>query len=164
MQGKRVIELGSGTGLVGLVAASLGAESVVLSDLPEIACHLESNVDLNPTLADRIRVVSYSWGEPIEPLFCAERQQEVDLILCSDLLYNPKSYNALITTLEQLLRQSTIALFAVKLRFPKDEAVFFETIQNEHTGMTISSFQGQEESFQSQGLGLFLVSRACLAD
>jgi hypothetical protein len=42
-----VLELGSGTGLVGIAAAAIWGVSVLLSDLPEIKENLEFNVEAN---------------------------------------------------------------------------------------------------------------------
>jgi hypothetical protein len=43
----KVLELGSGTGLVGIAAAAIWGVSVLLSDLPEIKENLEFNVETN---------------------------------------------------------------------------------------------------------------------
>ncbi|XVF43785.1 hypothetical protein PTKIN_Ptkin02bG0068400 [Pterospermum kingtungense] len=74
LQGKKVIELGSGCGLVGCVAALLGAQ-VVLTDLPDRLKLLKKNVETN--LRHGVRgsasVKELTWGDDpdndlIEPL------------------------------------------------------------------------------------------------
>eukprot|EP00955_Chlamydomonas_euryale_P115980 366390-Chlamydomonas_euryale.AAC.29 len=44
MAGKSVLEIGAGTGAVGLVAAGLGAAPVVLTDLPHLLPFMEANI------------------------------------------------------------------------------------------------------------------------
>lgn len=44
MQGIRVLELGSGTGIVGIALNALGANVVVTTDMPKCMCLLDSNV------------------------------------------------------------------------------------------------------------------------
>ncbi|KAF5934341.1 hypothetical protein HYC85_030512 [Camellia sinensis] len=64
LQGKKVVELGSGCGLVGCIAALLGAE-VILTDLPDRLRLLRKNVGTN--LYGNVRgsaaVSQFVWGE-----------------------------------------------------------------------------------------------------
>ncbi len=65
-----MLELGSGTGLLGLAAAAIWRADVVLSDLPSILPNLASNADRNrPTVearGGRIRAGALTWGGEAE--------------------------------------------------------------------------------------------------
>ncbi|CAN0902214.1 Protein N-lysine methyltransferase METTL21A [Linum grandiflorum] len=75
LQGKKVIELGSGCGLVGCIASLLGAE-VILTDLPDRMRLLKKNVETNvghEHLRGSAVVEELTWGDNpdrsiIEPL------------------------------------------------------------------------------------------------
>jgi hypothetical protein len=66
--GQRVLEVGAGTGLVGMALAHAGAH-VTTTDLPSCRSSLEANVAANgrPDAASggSIRVMDYSWGTDI---------------------------------------------------------------------------------------------------
>lgn len=61
-----MIELGSGTGLLGLAAASLWKTSVALSDLPNIMSNLKHNAKINKELIElrggSVKAGSLTWG------------------------------------------------------------------------------------------------------
>jgi predicted nicotinamide N-methyase len=77
-RGKKVLELGAGTGLPGIVAASLGAE-VVQTDNQELALSIcRRNAQKNNLRAVEHRLVDWSeWDDP----------QRYDCILGSDIMY-----------------------------------------------------------------------------
>ncbi len=60
LQGKRVLDMGSGTGVLAIVAAKLGAESVVAVEIDEMAeDSVRENIELNG-VADKVKSI---WGD-----------------------------------------------------------------------------------------------------
>eukprot|EP00656_Telonema_subtile_P020178 TRINITY_DN2133_c0_g1_i12.p1 TRINITY_DN2133_c0_g1~~TRINITY_DN2133_c0_g1_i12.p1 ORF type:complete len:283 (+),score=58.78 TRINITY_DN2133_c0_g1_i12:134-982(+) len=81
LSGKRVLEIGSGPGLVGLVCAALGAEAV-LSDyeLPVLQL-LDYNVRANrAVLQGQARAVKFDWNQPLED------EGMFDFVVATDVL------------------------------------------------------------------------------
>ena len=60
----KVLELGSGTGLVGIAAASIWRIDVLLTDLPEIQENLLSNVKRNNYVGRKLRCDVLDWRDP----------------------------------------------------------------------------------------------------
>ncbi|RYP20649.1 hypothetical protein DL767_009411 [Monosporascus sp. MG133] len=88
-----VLELGSGTGLLGMAAAALWKTSVVLTDLPDIVPNLAFNVESNrPTiesLGGSVETGALTWGgtgEGDSERFSKKNQFQV--ILIADALYD----------------------------------------------------------------------------
>eukprot|EP00892_Ulva_mutabilis_P008692 jgi/Ulvmu1/6195/UM028_0051.1 len=59
------VELGSGTGLVGLSAAQCFQVPIVLTDLPAALPALQANIDLNPGLKSLAVPVALDWAAPV---------------------------------------------------------------------------------------------------
>ncbi|XP_067848079.1 EEF1A lysine methyltransferase 3-like [Heptranchias perlo] len=105
--GRKVIELGSGTGIVGILAALLGGD-VTMTDKPNILKQIENNVSINiPTARrHRLKVSALTWGENH-----TDFPTDYDFILGSDIVYSSVTYPALIETLRHLAdRGATIYL------------------------------------------------------
>eukprot|EP01124_Arcella_intermedia_P023808 TRINITY_DN3867_c0_g1_i3.p1 TRINITY_DN3867_c0_g1~~TRINITY_DN3867_c0_g1_i3.p1 ORF type:complete len:289 (-),score=54.29 TRINITY_DN3867_c0_g1_i3:9-836(-) len=100
-KGKRLIEVGAGTGLVGLVAYSLGAD-VTLTDYSEAVLKLLKKIlHTNHIPEDKISVQQLVWGEKtdLEPF---------DIIVGADVMYGDDlSTVCLVKTLEDLSTAST---------------------------------------------------------
>lgn len=66
-----VLELGSGTGLVGLAAAAVWKCKVILTDLPEIIPNLQSNIACNKKMIIRlggcVEAHELDWNSPPDP-------------------------------------------------------------------------------------------------
>ncbi|KAA8651444.1 hypothetical protein EYZ11_011916 [Aspergillus tanneri] len=103
----RVLELGSGTGLVGLAFAAIHGKSVSvhLTDLPAIVPNLSHNVALNVELLTnataQVTTGVLDWSTPPEPL--PNQDQKYDLILAADPLYSPKHPKWLADTISRWL-------------------------------------------------------------
>lgn len=65
---QRILELGSGTGLVGLAAAAIWQSPIWLTDLPEIVPNLKKNAELNEqtilSSGGRVAVEELDWDDP----------------------------------------------------------------------------------------------------
>ncbi|XP_010248731.1 PREDICTED: protein N-lysine methyltransferase METTL21A isoform X2 [Nelumbo nucifera] len=115
LQGKKVVELGSGCGLVGCIAAMLGGQ-VTLTDLPDRLRLLRKNVEANVIDRDvrgSATVSELIWGddpdsELIEPL--------PDYVLGSDVIYSEGAVADLLVTLRKLCGAQTTILLVGELR------------------------------------------------
>ncbi|OQR80943.1 hypothetical protein ACHHYP_16976 [Achlya hypogyna] len=107
----RVLELGCGTGAVGLAAALLGA-SVVLTDQEQIQFLMHENARINA--AEGVHVCAYDWGSPLHGVLAAP----FDLVLISDCIL-PKLYpiEPLVQAIMLLCRGSTKVLVSFEHRY-----------------------------------------------
>ncbi|XP_013889911.1 protein N-lysine methyltransferase METTL21A isoform X2 [Austrofundulus limnaeus] len=117
LKGKRVIELGAGTGLVGIVAALLGAH-VTITDREPALDFLSANVEANLTPAPQQPVVvsELTWGVALERYPAGG----FDLVLGADIIYLEDTFPSLIRTLEHLCSDATAVLLACKIRYERD--------------------------------------------
>ncbi|KAL6227176.1 hypothetical protein ACLB2K_001135 [Fragaria x ananassa] len=96
----KILELGSGTGLVGIAAAATLGACVTVTDLPHVTDNLRYNVELNAAVlggsGGSVTVAALRWGE-------AEAiGREFDLVLASDVVYHDHLYEPLLKTLKDV--------------------------------------------------------------
>ncbi|KAJ7975489.1 Protein N-lysine methyltransferase [Quillaja saponaria] len=115
LQGKKVVELGSGCGLVGCIAALLGGQ-VILTDLPDRLRLLRKNVEANMRHSDvqgSTKVTELTWGDDPDPEII---EPAPDYVLGSDVIYSEGAVVDLLATLEKLSGSKTTILLAGELR------------------------------------------------
>lgn len=130
-QGKRVLELGGGTGVLGIALGAIGA-SVTITDVPEAVPHIQANIERNSVLWENpqaCRPVSrpHAWGEDTEWLSaCA-----FDYVIGADLLYfggwdlfGQDSREPLLQTLAAAASSSSHAVLGWPVRHPEREGDF----------------------------------------
>ncbi|XP_026157995.1 protein N-lysine methyltransferase METTL21A [Mastacembelus armatus] len=117
LKGKVAIELGAGTGLVGIVAALLGA-NVTITDREPALDFLSANVKTNlpPDLQGSVVVSELTWGESLERY----PADGFDLVLGADIVYLKDTFVPLLQTLEHLCSDTTVVLLACKIRYERD--------------------------------------------
>lgn len=119
MKGKKVIELGAGTGLVGIVTALLGAKVTItdqLSALDSLSTNVKSN--LPPPTLESATVSELTWGEHLDRYPAGG----FDLVLGADIVYLEETFIPLLKTMEYLCSDSTLVLLSCKIRYERDNA------------------------------------------
>eukprot|EP01043_Picozoa_sp_COSAG02_P053047 COSAG02_NODE_5806_length_4023_cov_5.908002_2_plen_328_part_00 len=102
MKGARMLELGAGVGLPGLMCAQLGADApsqVTLTDLsPQLIDRIRANAERNAKAGTPLpEAALLNWGEQAaaeSSLDCGE----YDVIIGADLVYNPAQVSQLVQT------------------------------------------------------------------
>ncbi|TFK74502.1 hypothetical protein BDN72DRAFT_759811 [Pluteus cervinus] len=129
VQSKSILELGSGTGLVGLVAAKLGCPSVWITDQAPLLDIMNRNIHLN-NLSESVKAVELNWGTPIP--HPNDSPPNPDLILAADCVYFEPTFPLLVQTLSDLSTSSTEILFCYKKRRKADKR-FFTLLKKQFT-------------------------------
>ncbi|KAJ8412073.1 hypothetical protein AAFF_G00143400 [Aldrovandia affinis] len=126
LKGKRVIELGAGTGIVGILAARLGAE-VTLTDLPHAVPQLQKNVSANtpPSGWSSVTptILPLSWG-----LDQDQFPSDWDFVLGADIVYLSDTYTLLMDTLTHLCQDGAAVYLSSKMRREHGTPGFYDDI------------------------------------
>ncbi|OPJ88729.1 methyltransferase-like protein 23 [Patagioenas fasciata monilis] len=106
--GKRVLEIGAGVSLPGVVAAKCGAE-VTLSDSEELPqCLRNCRRSCLANQLPHIPVLGLTWGRVSPELLALA---PIDIILGSDVFFDPKDFEDILTTIYFLLEKNPHAQF-----------------------------------------------------
>jgi len=112
--GKRIVELGSGTGIAGLACAALGASRIVLTDLPENLALLRRNATRNGWVQSlcgcEVSVEKLDWNTDALPA--------CDLVLGADVCYHQDSVQALCSLVDAAIAAGAAALLACERHEP----------------------------------------------
>ncbi len=96
IHGKKIIELGCGLGLPGIVAAKLGGDILMTDYLDEAIAFAKINWTKN--LSAEFQGERIDWRE-------VDKAIKYDIILASDVAYESRSFNPLISSLKSLLKE-----------------------------------------------------------
>jgi len=148
--GKRVLELGSGTGLGGIIVEKIGAHAaeIVITDLEQYTSHLKRNVELNATTTCSVHALDWLDIDGFVKSFptstasatqggSAEAKQSAstpspnsactfDIILALECVYREDLYQPLIDTLLRLSTKQTLIFLGLTRLFAKP--VFFDLL------------------------------------
>eukprot|EP01101_Sappina_pedata_P008352 TRINITY_DN4607_c0_g1_i1.p1 TRINITY_DN4607_c0_g1~~TRINITY_DN4607_c0_g1_i1.p1 ORF type:complete len:282 (+),score=87.98 TRINITY_DN4607_c0_g1_i1:94-846(+) len=125
---KVVIELGAGTGVVGIAASKLGAKTVYLTDLPVMLDITRENVELNSAdLRSQVVPMVYSWGTEWD---LADGQKEYpDVIIASECVYLEGAYEPLLKSLNILAPDVNTTILIAYQHRRKAEKRFFTKLR-----------------------------------
>ncbi|KAM0975446.1 hypothetical protein ACFX13_018764 [Malus domestica] len=128
----KILELGSGTGLVGIAAAATLGATVTVTDLQHVIPNLLFNVEANVSVLEAnggiVHVAALGWGEAADVEVIG---REFDLILASDVVYHDHLYEPLLKTLRLLIlgeaeenEEGKVFVMAHLRRWKKESAFF----------------------------------------
>ncbi|EGW14427.1 Uncharacterized protein C14orf138-like [Cricetulus griseus] len=153
---RSVLELGSGTGAVGLMAATLGAD-VVVTDLEELQDLLKMNINMNKHLVTgSVQAKVLKWGEELEDL------TSPDYILMADCIYYEESLEPLLKTLKELSGSETCIICCYEQRTmgknPEIEKKYFELLQLDFDFEEIP-LDKHDEEYRSEDIRIIYIKK-----
>ena len=114
---QRLLELGAGTGLLGISAACLWQADVLLTDLPEVVSNLESNLQLNSDLVKdheaSVSARALDWSDDTD--LAKQDSERYQVILAADPIYSPDHPPILVSTISRWLKPDTDSRLIIAL-------------------------------------------------
>ncbi|KAJ3326449.1 hypothetical protein HDU76_012915 [Blyttiomyces sp. JEL0837] len=177
LKGMKVLELGAGTGVVGILAAMLmcadhpdldrkhdetgnGVDGkddngvVVITDMLFLDL-MQKNVELNLTEKEQshAKVAELTWGTPIaEPI-----KLNYDYILASDCVYLESAFDPLINTLLEVCNQDT-QVFIVSKKRRKADKRFFDKLKKVFNVTEVKD-DPHYADYSRQGLSILIATK-----
>lgn len=152
----RILELGAGTGYVGIGLANRLRKpcEVIITDLEQVLPLIRDNVQTHHTTDTPVRVQRLHWGNvndiPEEP---------IDLVVMSDCVFFPELFGLLTETLRHVCSETTQLVIGYKCRSLEKEMGFWQDYlgryfiyepvyclgKDEHDNLVLGGLLGEEE-------------------
>ncbi|KAG2783795.1 hypothetical protein JG687_00001534 [Phytophthora cactorum] len=167
--GSRVVELGAGTGLVGISAALLGARHVTLSDLAYVVDNLAKNVAETMKLAaiarrpieSDVSTQVLDWFNPPTDL------GDIDFLLASDVVWVEELIPPLVGTFATLLRHSTVKtriLMSYQKRSIMSDRLLFSELERYNLVKTRVPAASLHPEFSTDRIDVWEIERGGVAE
>ncbi|KAG6621266.1 putative N2,N2-dimethylguanosine tRNA methyltransferase [Phytophthora cinnamomi] len=163
--GSRVVELGAGTGLVGISAALLGARQVILTDLDYVVDNLAKNVaetmklavDAGKPVDSDVSTRMLDWFNPPTDL------GDIDFLLASDVVWVEELIPPLVATFDTLLRHSaaeTRILMSYQKRSKVSDRLLFSELERHHLTKTRVPAASLHPDFSTDRIDVWEIERS----
>ncbi|XP_029213025.2 protein-lysine methyltransferase METTL21D-like [Acropora millepora] len=157
LENKRIIELGAGTGVVGLMAAACGA-AVCCTDLTSVVPLIELNKTVNQHLiTGSFSAASLKWGQDVTAFLPCP-----DILLVADCIYYEESLAPLVTTLCDLSDFNTTVLLSYEERTTGNKPLVekqFHQLVKAHFFMEEIPEEEQDSIYHSPDIYLWRLKR-----
>ncbi|ETV75717.1 hypothetical protein H257_10098 [Aphanomyces astaci] len=124
LESLRVLELGAGIGVPGMVASILGAKHVVITEQPELVPLLRTNIRRNFPNGG-VTATALSWGVAATNAFC-DSFGAFDVVLSCDCIYQPlygESWCALAVTMDVLCKRNPACVVLVSVERRHEDGI-----------------------------------------
>uniref|UniRef100_A0A6U6DF57 Methyltransferase small domain-containing protein n=2 Tax=Guillardia theta TaxID=55529 RepID=A0A6U6DF57_GUITH len=102
VQGKNILELGSGTGLLGCICSRLDCETMIMTDLKQVLprLHVASKINCR---GRNVVVKTLEWGKSTDEDHIMDTLENIapDVIICSDIVYHESAVESIVQTLKR---------------------------------------------------------------
>ncbi|RMJ23818.1 hypothetical protein PHISP_05312 [Aspergillus sp. HF37] len=155
VRGKRVVELGAGTGFLSLFCARhLAVQSVVATDCEDALVHnIGRCVELNRLDASRIVPAVWGWGTALEAPGAGSRELGLgfDVALGADLIYDTDLIPPLISTLRDLFENYRLQTFIISATLRNEDTfgAFLNACESNRLSVERLPFESPPEQGQS---------------
>ena len=155
--GRTVIDLGSGTGVSGILVNKLyKPKKVVITDLESHIKHIQHNIDINRPFTNDCAAIEYDWFN-CQSFNCTERK--FDIVLAFECVYKETLYLPLIQSMLHVSDKDTVIFLGLTRLFAKKR--FFSFLRDnglEYTMLPSSCMPLEyQQKYNLNDVGLFIV-------
>ena len=179
---KHVLELGAGTGAVGLASIIAGSASVIITDLPKHLQLMELNIKENmnilceflPDVNDLEHVQAHvlQWGNKtdLERIFCDRKSSQIQCVLIADCIYYDEGMLKLYDTILMILnnvQNSCNVLCCYEVRNTPEKVKLLKSFMglirsNPSLGLSAVPYSEMDEQYRSDDIHIVVISKSSL--
>lgn len=166
IKGKHVIELGSGTGVVGLASSVCKAESVTLTDLPNLIPLIKLNIARNTMQNDAITAHALDWFDSTDADKILKCNSDINCLLIADCVYYKEAVEPLVKTISRIFKSSgpdIVAICSYEDRTVGNkrelQKLFQDLLQTEQIFMNFVPLEDMHPVYQSQDIKIAILSK-----